>query len=222
MYAERRSVLVDAVVWRSTGGEALVLPDGCSDLLWSGGRLVVAGPDTAAHRDRSPVTGIVGVRFASGVGPAVFGLPAAELKDQRVPLEHLWPRAEVEMWTERVAMAASPGRALEQVAARRLISAQPDPVMRVVAGLLSAGSSVAQAAASVSLSERQLHRRSAYAFGYGPKTLARIFRLHRALGLARSGVSLADCAQRSGCADQAHLAREVRSLTGVTLTELVS
>lgn len=66
----------------------------------------------------------------------------------------------------------------------------------------------------VALSERQLHRLSLDAFGYGPKTLTRVLRLVRALDLARSGMPYAQVAARAGYADQAHLAREVKSLAG--------
>jgi AraC-like DNA-binding protein len=58
------------------------------------------------------------------------------------------------------------------------------------------------------------------AFGYGPKTLARVLRMRRALRLARGGVSLAEVAARCGYADQAHLAREVKDLAGVPITVL--
>jgi AraC-like DNA-binding protein len=66
-----------------------------------------------------------------------------------------------------------------------------------------------------------LHRRSLDAFGYGPKTLARMLRLQRALAAARSGVPLADTAMRTGFADQAHLSREVRALAGIPLGGLL-
>ncbi|MYQ65990.1 hypothetical protein GA0115242_122210, partial [Streptomyces sp. SolWspMP-5a-2] len=49
MYAERVSLLAGAVVWRvgpPRGGQGRVLPDGCMDLLWDDGALLVAGPDT--------------------------------------------------------------------------------------------------------------------------------------------------------------------------------
>lgn len=77
------------------------------------------------------------------------------------------------------------------------------------------------AADELGLGARQLHRRSLVAFGYGPKTLARILRLRRALVLARAGVPYAETALRSGFADQAHLARDVRELAGVPLTRLL-
>lgn len=70
------------------------------------------------------------------------------------------------------------------------------------------------------LSERQLHRRSLAAFGYGPKTLARVLRFDRALALAQDGVPLAETAALAGYADQPHLAREVKALSGVPLGRL--
>ncbi|MGB8945924.1 MAG: helix-turn-helix domain-containing protein, partial [Streptomyces sp.] len=55
-----------------------------------------------------------------------------------------------------------------------------------------------------------------------PKTLARVLRLQRALALARSGLAFAETAVVSGFADQAHLARDVKELTGMPLGELLS
>lgn len=76
---------------------------------------------------------------------------------------------------------------------------------------------VGTVAAAVGLSPRQLHRRSFDAFGYGPKLLARVLRLQRALDAARTGEALASVAATHGYADQAHLARDVRDLAGTTL-----
>ncbi|MFP8963898.1 helix-turn-helix domain-containing protein, partial [Streptomyces nanhaiensis] len=94
-------------------------------------------------------------------------------------------------------------------------------VAAVVAGLRD-GLSVAEVAHGAGLSERQLHRRSLAAFGYGPKTLARVLRFRRALRLVRGGVPPASAAAGAGYADQAHLSREVRALAGVQLSVLLS
>lgn len=67
------------------------------------------------------------------------------------------------------------------------------------------------------LSQRQLHRRCLPLLGYGPRHLSRVLRLQRAL--AAPG-SLAEVAHACGYADQAHLSREVRDLTGTTPTAL--
>ena len=112
--------------------------------------------------------------------------------------------------------------ALEQVALDRAAAAgPPDPLLREVVAALDAGRSVAATADRLGLSARQLHRRSLAAFGYGPKTLARVLRLQRALALARAGVPFAETAARAGFADQAHLARDVRELAGMPLGELL-
>jgi AraC-like DNA-binding protein len=87
---------------------------------------------------------------------------------------------------------------------------------------LDAGRPVAATADELGLGVRQLHRRSLDAFGYGPKTLARILRLRRALVLAGAGVPFAETAVRSGFADQAHLARDVKELAGVPLGRLLA
>ena len=60
-----------------------------------------------------------------------------------------------------------------------------------VAAALARGRPVAEVARAVALSERQLHRLSLDAFGYGPKTLTRVLRLVRALDLARTGMPYA-------------------------------
>ncbi|MFE0101883.1 DUF6597 domain-containing transcriptional factor [Streptomyces sp. NPDC059009] len=234
-YAERASRLSGAVVWTRTpgaagdgAGEAPVLPDGCMDLLWTEGRLFVAGPDTHAYLSGAQATGgerprrYVGVRFRPGTAPALLGAPAHELRDQRVELADLWPATEVRRLTSAVDAAADPMAALEEIALRRAAdTAAPDPVLRRVVASLQAGRSVAATAAEVGLGARQLHRKALPAFGYGPKTLARVLRLQRALALARDGVPYAATAALAGYADQAHLARDVKELAGRTLGELL-
>jgi AraC-like DNA-binding protein len=74
------------------------------------------------------------------------------------------------------------------------------------------------------VSPRTLRRRCHEAFGYGPKTLDRILRFQRFLGLARQAAeaSLADLAFAAGYADQAHLTREVRRLSGLSPATILS
>ena len=72
------------------------------------------------------------------------------------------------------------------------------------------------------LSERQLRRRFVDAVGYGPKTLARVLRFQRFLALAAHGRDLGASALDAGYADQAHLTRECRRLSGRTPAELVA
>ncbi|MFC9755975.1 DUF6597 domain-containing transcriptional factor [Streptomyces sp. NPDC056921] len=222
-YEERVSRFDGAIVWTLTmpeGSVHPVLPDGCMDLLWIGGRLLVAGPDTRAATPSAPAGGrCAGIRFAPGTAPALLGVAAHELRDRRVDLADLWPSGRVRELTEQLAEAPDPAAGLEAVALRRAAgTAPPDPLLRYVADRLDAGWSVADTAHRAGLGARRLHRRSLAAFGYGPKTLARILRLQRALALVRSGTPYAEAAVRAGCSDQAHLAREVRDLAGTTLT----
>ncbi|MCC9688940.1 MULTISPECIES: helix-turn-helix domain-containing protein [Streptomyces] len=226
MYRERASRLPGAAVWTSVpaggDGPGRVLPDGCMDLLWHDGRLLVAGPDTHAYVDGSSAGPWSGIRFHPGTAPTLLGVPAHELRDRRVELADLWPAAEVRRATARVHGAPHPARGLEDVALRLAASAgPPDPLLTRLVAALDAGRPVAGTADALGLGARQLHRRSLAAFGYGPKTLARILRMRRALALAHAGVPFAETAARAGYADQPHLSREVRSLTGMALRELV-
>ncbi|HEV2638760.1 MAG TPA: helix-turn-helix domain-containing protein [Actinocrinis sp.] len=211
-------------MWSQTPGPGggRVLPDGCMDLIWMDGRLVIAGPNTYAFVAGGPVEiGTTGLRFAPGAGPAVFGVPASELIDQLVPLDALWPEAAVRRMAQRVGESPARGGVLEALAAGRLRESAPDPVCLAVAADLRRGRSVAAAAQEIGISDRQLHRRSLAAFGYGPKMLARVLRLQQAVGLARRGVPSATVAAMAGYSDQPHFAREVRALAGVPLGVLL-
>lgn len=225
MYQERRSRLKGSVVWQrvTTPGDVRILPDGCMDLIWSSdGELFVAGPDTRANIFSSrPGRTVVGVRFASGVGPIVIGVPGHELRDQRVPLETIWQPAAVRRLADEIAAGGHPGRTLEALAEERLRGSEGAlATIGEVVRLVRSGRGVVDVADAVGLSERQLHRRSLDAFGYGPKTLARILRLGRAIELGRNGVVFADVAAQSGYADQAHMARDAKALAGVSMTQL--
>jgi AraC-like DNA-binding protein len=213
---------------RRTAGSGSVLPDGCLDLMWISGELVVAGPDTVAtHAELPAGLEIAAVRFRPGAAPAVLGLPASALLDQRVPLVELWPEAPA--LADRVSGSADRVAVLEEAVRRRLADAAPvDPVAVAVGRRLarrpSGSGVVAELARRAGLSERQLHRRCVTAFGYGPKTLDRILRLQRFLALGRAGpaTGLARLAADAGYADQAHLGRDCRALAAATPAELIA
>jgi AraC-like DNA-binding protein len=226
MYRERPSRVPGGFVWSSvsTGDEVRVLPDGCMDFLWDGEYLSIAGADTHAQVFHSePGSAMTGLRFAPGYAPRVLGVPAHEFTDQRVPLDAVWPAADVRRITELLAASAAPGENLETIA----LSACPDHDERAaliehIVTLARAGRNSTAIADQVGLSTRQLQRRSTAAFGYGAKRLVRVLRMQQALEHVRRGVRPAESAVRAGYADQSHLSREVRELAGVTLTQLVS
>ena len=62
------------------------------------------------------------------------------------------------------------------------------------------------------------HRQFLATCGYGPKHLQRIMRVQRALAIAQysSVTGLGDVAAAAGYADQAHMSRDFRSITGFT------
>ena len=221
MYVEWASKLPHVIAWRSAvppgRPPTRILPDGCLDLIWHDGSIFVAGPDTVAQLGTAaPGSRFLALRFAVGTGPGVLGIPADELTDRQVPLEAVCPPAEV----RRLAEAPDPIAALEAFALRRW--QRPDPAMIAVAAGARAGRPVGVLADRSDLSPRQLQRRCRSTFGYGPKTLTRIFRLQKAVALARAGRPFADVSVAAGYAVQAHLSREVKALAGVPLGALVS
>jgi len=205
-----------ACVWESVSSGGLILPDGCVDLVWGGDRLVIAGPATqAARAGVAPGVEVFGVRFRLGAAGAGIGMPAAELADLSVDAEEVLGRGV----SERVAEGGLP--ALVALVRERL---QPvDPLTRAAAlAMARPETRVAELGRQIGLSERQLRRRFLDAVGYGPKTLARILRFQHFLQLSRSGDDLARLALDAGYADQAHLTREARRLSGRTPAELVA
>ena len=82
--------------------------------------------------------------------------------------------------------------------------------------------------AALGLGDRQLRRRFLAAVGYGPKTLARVLRFQRLLGLLDGsdgrawGPSLAAAATDAGYADQAHMTTECTRLAGLAPTALLA
>lgn len=200
-----------------------VLRDGCMDLLWMGGHVVVAGPDTVAHTvEHVPGTAVHGLRLHPGAAPALLGVPAAALRDQRVALAEVAPAAAARA-AAAITAGTPPGAALARLAVElRAANAAPDPALRAAATLLRGGRSVAATAAEPLWTVRSLHRRCAAGFGYGPAVLRRVLRFRAALALARAGVPAADAAAATGYADQPHLSREVRALAGVPLGQLLA
>lgn len=228
-YVERRSAhTVFACTWSRVLSAAApathVVPDACADVMWNRrtGRLFVAGPDTHAHWTSSPAGVLVGVRFRPGRAPAGLGVPASAVRDERVDLDLLWPADRVRRLADELA-ATQDALAAEQVLAASVASvgAAWDPVAPRLLELVARGERVGAVADALGWTERQLHRRSLAAFGYGPKVLQRVVRFDRAVRMARHGDGLADVAYATGYADQAHLAREVKALAGVPMTTLL-
>jgi AraC-like DNA-binding protein len=206
--------------------ETLVLPDGCSDLIWEQGvGGYVAGPDTGPAPSTSKAgTVLVGARFRPSAGGGLLGLPLSEVRDQRVALADLLPAA-----AKRLPGTLDPARAaarlLESVGLLAAEGGLDPAVTRAVALLGDPYARTEDVADGVGLSARQLRRRCHAAVGYGPKTLQRVLRFQRFLRMLDAPAGppdLAIAAARAGYADQAHLSRECRELSGLTPVSLAA
>lgn len=198
-----------------------VVPDACIDLVRHGTELFVAGPDTSAWIATQPGgSAVTGLRFRPGAAPELFGVPASEITDRRVPLSDLDPTLarQVSILLERELPA--PAALLRAVHARLPRTTGPDPATLRIIELTESGRGVADVADALGWTGRTLHRRCLSAFGYGPATLRRVLRLRAAITLARRGMPTAEVAVRTGYADQAHLSRDTKAMAGVTLTRL--
>lgn len=160
------------------------------------------------------------VRRGPGLGPALLGVPADELRDQTPELDTLWPSRDARELAERV--ANDPATELEHWVLRRATAVWADPLGDRIVHLAGTGMRVAEIADSLGIGTRRLHRHCLALFGYGPARLAQVLRLQRALRLARKGTGLADVAVRCGYADQPHLTRDVRALTGTSPRALLA
>jgi AraC-like DNA-binding protein len=202
----------------------LVLPDACSDLIWEQGLGgYVAGPDTGPVRTLTRAgTVTLGARFRPAAGGEALGLPLSELRDRRVALADLLP-GQAGRLSAALEPAAAAARILD-VTGALVAAAAPDPaVAHAAARLRDPAARAEDVAEQAGLSERQLRRRCHAAAGYGPKTLQRVLRFQRFVRLVDASAEppdLADAAIRAGYADQPHLTRECRALSGATPAEL--
>ena len=212
------------------------LPTGGVELHWPlGGRPYLLGPLTGPLLEMIPArTVVVGVRFHPGAATMTTA-DLADLVDRRVRVDDLglpWSGGRV---GEAMHSAPTPDAALQVLQAflhARLPARRSDPLVdHVVRRLMPWGSTgVATVADEVGLSTSQLRRRCLRALGTGPKVLQRTLRFQGFLALAQrnaladagwDGDGVAGLAVGSGYADQAHLSREVRRLSGLTPTDLL-
>lgn len=216
---------------RQESGSAAIVPDGCVDIIWIDGELAVAGPDvTTAVSPLASGGTVVGLRFRPGAASRWLGLPMSEIVGTRVSLDTFWGASAGEIGA-RMGHASNPAERMRMMqAAFSALAADLEPpsaefgfVFNAL-GTESGGRGMAIILDRLDVSPRTLRRRCQEAFGYGPKTLDRILRFQRFLRLARQpeATSLADLAFAAGYADQPHLTREVRRLSGFSPAEIIS
>jgi AraC-like DNA-binding protein len=224
--------LVDVVAcgWHGHTGWARplrVLPDGCADLVWDGDALTVVVTAGASLRLWVPASASrVGVRLRCGAAGAVLGTPMAELPAGATRLSDVWGaparRAEEVLSANEDPLVQR--EVLETLVASRGVS--PDRrVLAAVHALGGPGTRTTDVAGDLGVSERALRRHLVHAVGAGPKQLHRIRRFQRFLRrlepLAARRTSLAAVAADLGYADQSHLGRDCRRLSGSSPAALV-
>jgi AraC-like DNA-binding protein len=187
-----------------------VMPDGCADLLVheSGAREVVGLADEVAYPRLQTGTRIQGVRFRPEALAVLFGVDASTLRNRTVDLADI-------VGDRRAQRLANPA-ALDIW----IRSALPDPLVTAALRLLRE-TSVFNASTEIGISTRHLHRVVLAHTGLSPKVFQRILRFRRFLTHATRGEGLAIAAAAAGYADQAHMSREVRRLTGLSPTALL-
>lgn len=190
-----------------------VHPDGCMDVLWSDGRFAVAGPSTVSFAVPHAVgSRSAGLRFPTGILPGLLGVPANELRDLVVPLDAVRPDV-----ADAALDDVEPLRALTRLV-RGLAERAPanHAMLAHIARRAGAGASVRDLADEIGYGERHLHRLCRDAFGYGPRRLGMILRFRAASRRLVGGSAHAATASRTGYADQSHMVRDFRALTGRT------
>lgn len=206
--------------WTTTASTSTtVIPDGTADLMWTPGRPPwIACPDTGPARSSVELGApIVGVRLAPGALAALAEQSAARLIDRRLSLDALTTDADARLLTARlddVGIDAAAQRLSSWVTQRLGPGWQPDAaVVAEVRRIRTCGT-----AAPSGLGPRQLRRRFSDAIGYGPKFFEKVCRWERFVDqmTRQPDESLATAAAHAGYADQSHLSRDCRTLTGQT------
>ncbi|CAN5144964.1 helix-turn-helix domain-containing protein [soil metagenome] len=196
-----------------------IIPDGCADIVvFEHEAPRIAGPAIAPRIvPIEPEASIVGLRFRPGAARALFGCSAVAILDCDISL------ADVCQAPQDMPRTSGAARAALEAWARHRLSADDGRDLHLIAAaaMFLNGSSYGldRLVGELGWNHRRLHREFTATCGYGPKMLARIFRLQNTLGLARRTpaiAGLAHLAAAAGYADQAHMTRDFRALTSMT------
>jgi AraC-like DNA-binding protein len=188
-----------------------VIPDGYADLLiYDTGRVELVGlQDTVALPELPPGTNIHGVRLRPEAVAAAIKSPADELRNLTLPAEVVLGSRQTRDLTHPAGLDAW------------VRSIKPDERTAFATTQLES-MTVAETADRMGLTSRQLLRVFVANVGLTPKSYQRVLRLHRFIAEAEQRPHLATAAIAAGYADQAHLTRELRDLTGLTPGRLLA
>jgi AraC-like DNA-binding protein len=157
-------------------------------------------------------------------------MPAAELRDRPMTVEHVWDRRASGEPRERLAAATaatSPHEMLtllEDELLRRLRATAGLPPVRHTSAVLAATAgavAIGELSATAGVSRTYLAQRFTDVVGLTPKRLARTYRFAAAVRAidAAGPVDWSEVAHRAGFYDQAHFGNELRACTGMTPTQ---
>jgi AraC-like DNA-binding protein len=188
-----------------------VLPDGHADvLLYGSGEVELVGIyDHVALPTLPRGTVIRGIRLRPEAIAAAFRLEASELRNLTLPAEDVIG-----------------ARAARQLRDDQRVDAwvrSIEPHRRTAAAIeLLQSESVEGVARKLGISPRQLQRDIVTNVGLTPKTLQRVMRMQRFLEYTSRRDGLAAASAEAGYADQSHLTREIRALSGLTPARLLA
>jgi AraC-like DNA-binding protein len=201
-----------------------IVPDGCGDLMvYDDSPPIVAGPDaTTRWVTIGNGTVITGARFRPGGIRAVFGCPATAILNRTVLLSDLTAGATA--LHERLLLAGSvrerQGLLADWIRSALYGSTVLDRRVRAACRWLTDDPRVdiSTIADRFDWNVRTVHRDFHAACGYGPKYFQRIMRIQRAIRESHepSRANLVEVALAAGYADQAHMTRDFRDITGFT------
>jgi AraC-like DNA-binding protein len=215
--------------------QALIVPDGSHELVVEMGRFaprldaqgralgsaaaVMAGQLTRAFELATPPGyHAFGIRLHAWGAAALVGDDVPALTDATVALADVYGTAGTTL-AELLTLATSFAQRVQlaQVWLRRQLKpAQLNARLPLACrGLGQGRQSVAQVAAWLQLSTRQLERLFLRNVGVAPKVFARQQRFARATAALARARSLAELAADCGYADQAHMARDFRAFAGL-------
>lgn len=203
-----------------------VLPDGCMDILFdTAGAAEPAIIGTMRTPHEIHLRGRVdfwGVRFRPGGLPAFLRLEACDVTDGRAALAALWGAKASELWLRLSECPLASRPALLRSALVSLAPREIDPCIRKCVARIESSRGLLAMDTLVdagSLSARQIERKFQQHVGISPKTFARIVRFkHLKAAIDKGGAQRpwADLAAAFDFADQPHLVREFKALSGLT------
>lgn len=187
--------------------------------------LFCEGPQEEGFNASHQLGGAVGVKLRVGALRALIGIPARELRNERVPLEALWGSDALEL-ADRMATAPSAVERLwmleQAVKCRLQTHGNRNQVAVRIAELIEQSKGalrVRELSDLCGLSQRTLLNKFDEWAGLSPKQYARLVRLRACMArLDAPCGNWATLAAESGFYDQSHMIHEFHDLLGATPT----